>query len=99
MTSVGGTKNFNPEVAANLSGGGFSFYFDRPQYQRRAVLKYLRLYPNLHDGLFKCGHCHAHCRDLALSYFVCAAVMVVATPTSPHKRSITNLSGTAIYVT
>ena len=77
-------------MAANLSGGGFSFYFERPWYQDSAVLDYLnRPIRRPDDNLYKC----ARCRDLAFSYFViCAAVMVVATPTSLRKRSITIIS-------
>ena len=77
-------------MAANLSGGGFSVYFERPGYQAGAALNYLDQ-PIRHpdDSLYQC----ARCRDLAFSYFViCAAVMVVATPTSPGKRSITTIS-------
>ncbi|KAH9170391.1 subtilisin-like protein [Lactarius sanguifluus] len=38
VTSVGwNTTGYNPEVAASLSGGGFSMYFPRPPYQNNAV--------------------------------------------------------------
>ncbi|KAH8991251.1 peptidase S8/S53 domain-containing protein [Lactarius akahatsu] len=37
VTAVGGTTSFVPEVAASLSGGGFSEYFLRPWYQQQAV--------------------------------------------------------------
>ncbi|KAH9173778.1 peptidase S8/S53 domain-containing protein [Lactarius sanguifluus] len=37
ITAVGGTTSFMPEVAASLSGGGFSEYFMRPEYQQQAV--------------------------------------------------------------
>jgi tripeptidyl-peptidase-1 len=46
VTSVGGTKNFQPEVAAwhaankFASGGGYSNYFPRPDYQAKAVSAY-----------------------------------------------------------
>ena len=73
-------------MAANLSGGGFSFYFQTPEYQVGAVLQYLELYRELYDGFYKC----ARCRDLTFSYFLIhAALTAVATPTSPRKRSIT----------
>jgi tripeptidyl-peptidase-1 len=60
--SVGGTKNFNPEVAALgdqfdppfTSGGGFSNLFARPAYQNAAVGAYLKAndnFPN-YAGLF-----------------------------------------------
>ena len=99
VTSVGGTARFRPEIAANLSGGGFSRYFGRPRYQRFAVKEYLLKYPDLYEGLFKCALCQL-CRDLALSYFViCAVITVVVTPTSPRKHSITNISSTARYIT
>ena len=41
-------------MAANMSGGGFSNYFDRPNYQDVEVVKYLDLFPALHDGLYEC---------------------------------------------
>ena len=47
VTTVGATKNFNPEVAAYntengfRSGGGFSNYFPRPDYQKSAVANYI----------------------------------------------------------
>jgi len=47
VTSVGGTKNFSPEVAAwdprnkFASGGGFSNYFPVPDYQKAVVAEYV----------------------------------------------------------
>lgn len=41
LTSIGGTSAVTPEVAWNLSSGGFSKYFDRPKWQDDAVKKYL----------------------------------------------------------
>lgn len=54
MTSVGGTKNFNPEVAVSrfASGGGFSNYFPRPAYQASTVDAYVASLNGLHDGLY-----------------------------------------------
>ena len=66
VTSVGGTTQFNPEIAANLSGGGFSFYLQTPDYQYEEVMKYVQRYQEFHEGLYKC----AHYRDLAHPYFV-----------------------------
>ena len=57
VTSVGGTRNARPELAANISGGGFSVYYDREDYQNRAVNRYLMRYPGLYEGLFKCVRC------------------------------------------
>ncbi|KAH9021313.1 subtilisin-like protein [Lactarius pseudohatsudake] len=37
VTVVGRTTDFEPEIAASLSGGGFSDYFERPTYQEEAV--------------------------------------------------------------
>jgi hypothetical protein len=77
------------EVAAGLSGGGFSNYFMRPRYQFDAVEGFLQAIGNQHAGHFKC----ARCRNLTIAYFViCAAFRVVATPTSSHKRKISNSS-------
>ncbi|KAI0247094.1 subtilisin-like protein [Lactifluus subvellereus] len=41
VTAVGGTQGVNPEVAAGLSGGGFSNYFSLQPYQTAAVSSYL----------------------------------------------------------
>ncbi len=69
MTSVGGTTSGTtglypePEVAAHLSGGGFSNYFPRPWYQdgpKGAVLTYLEKLGSQYDGMYKC----VFCRDL-----------------------------------
>ena len=43
----------NPEVAAALSGGGFSNYFSRPDYQNSAVLAYLSSIGGMYSGLYK----------------------------------------------
>jgi len=42
----------NPEVAANLSGGGFSNYFSRPDYQDTAVSAYLSSIGGMYSGLY-----------------------------------------------
>ena len=58
ITSVGGTKNFGPEVAAFdpenrfASGGGFSNYFKRPSYQDDAVDGYLQTLGTQFKGLY-----------------------------------------------
>ena len=65
VTSVGGTYNF-PEVASELSGGGFSESFERPEYQRNAVGAYLidfQMEPDSNFNYFKC----AYCRDLTFT--------------------------------
>ncbi|KAH9012183.1 subtilisin-like protein [Lactarius pseudohatsudake] len=51
VTSVGGTMGY-PEVAASLSGGGFSDYFSRPEYQHGVVPTYLRNLGSQYDGLY-----------------------------------------------
>ena len=43
----------NPEVAADLSGGGFSNYFSRPDYQDTAVSAYLRRIGGMYSGQYK----------------------------------------------
>ncbi|KAF8266387.1 Pro-kumamolisin, activation domain-containing protein [Lactarius quietus] len=60
VTTVGGTMDI-PEVAWPHSGGGFSQYFPRPDYQDRAVLTFLQNNGNKHAGLYK----YVRCRDLA----------------------------------
>ncbi|KAF9464794.1 subtilisin-like protein [Collybia nuda] len=54
VTTVGGTTNI-PEVAVSrfFSGGGFSDYFPRPDYQKKAVGDYLAALPKgTYEGLF-----------------------------------------------
>ena len=59
--------NFFPEVAANFSevkfsGGGFSNYFPRPDYQNlnKVVPAFLKRVRKKYKGLYKC----VFCRDL-----------------------------------
>ncbi|KAF2430835.1 subtilisin-like protein [Tothia fuscella] len=61
ITVIGGTQDFNPEVAADdpntgfTSGGGFGEYFARPSYQDAAVTQYLDINNNFSDkysGIF-----------------------------------------------
>ncbi|KAH9021889.1 subtilisin-like protein [Lactarius pseudohatsudake] len=52
VTAVGGTTSFMPEVAASLSGGGFSEYFRRPGYQQQAVSTYLNNLGTRYSGLY-----------------------------------------------
>ncbi|CCL99219.1 uncharacterized protein FIBRA_01234 [Fibroporia radiculosa] len=51
VTSIGGTVGF-PQQAANFSGGGFSNYWGRPDYQSDAVSAYLRLLGNNNTGMY-----------------------------------------------
>ncbi|KAH9030352.1 subtilisin-like protein [Lactarius pseudohatsudake] len=51
VTSVGGTTG-NPEVAAGLSGGGFSNHFPRPKYQDYDIPSFLEQLGSKHDGLY-----------------------------------------------
>jgi tripeptidyl-peptidase-1 len=57
--TTGGTtgQDPDPEVAASLSGGGFSNYFPRPQYQDDDVPIFLARLGKKHDGSFKCVFC------------------------------------------
>ncbi|CZS88190.1 related to tripeptidyl-peptidase I [Rhynchosporium graminicola] len=63
VTSVGGTRGLEPEIAAfnartgYVTGGGFSNYFPRPRWQDVAVTDYLRyrLEPQKYEGLFNSG--------------------------------------------
>ncbi|KAJ7348352.1 subtilisin-like protein [Mycena albidolilacea] len=52
VTAVGGTQGFNPEVATNLTGGGFSDLFPRPWYQTQAVDSFLKTIPPHFAGTF-----------------------------------------------
>ncbi|KAH8982928.1 subtilisin-like protein [Lactarius hatsudake] len=55
VTSVGGTTGHDPEVAASLSGGGFSIYFPRQPYQADAVSTFLQYFGDKHSGLYNPG--------------------------------------------
>ncbi|KAH8985664.1 subtilisin-like protein [Lactarius akahatsu] len=52
VTVVGGTTEYQPEVAAVLSGGGFSDHFKRPPYQRQAVPTFLEDLGSRYQGLY-----------------------------------------------
>ncbi|KAH8976683.1 subtilisin-like protein [Lactarius hatsudake] len=52
VTAIGGTTSFDPEVAASLSGGGFSEYFRRPKYQQQAVSTFLNNLGQQYSGLY-----------------------------------------------
>jgi tripeptidyl-peptidase I len=58
VTTIGATKNFNPEVVAFdpdngfVTGGGFSNYFPRPSFQDPIVPNYLKSLGNEFKGLY-----------------------------------------------
>ncbi|KAH9177903.1 subtilisin-like protein [Lactarius sanguifluus] len=52
VTVVGATTDYEPEVGADLSGGGFSDYFERPWYQEEAVSTLLQHLGNQYQGLY-----------------------------------------------
>ncbi|KAH9013605.1 subtilisin-like protein [Lactarius hengduanensis] len=52
VTVVGGTTDYEPEVAAVFSGGGFSDYFERPSYQEEAASTFLQDLGNRYQGLY-----------------------------------------------
>ncbi|KAH9064565.1 subtilisin-like protein [Lactarius vividus] len=52
LTAVGGTTDYDPEVAAPLSGGGFSDHFPRPAYQDVAVSAFLERQSTHYSGLY-----------------------------------------------
>ncbi|KAH9168478.1 tripeptidyl peptidase I, isoform CRA_e [Lactarius sanguifluus] len=51
LTIVGGTTEYDPEVAAPLSGGGFSDYFPHLVYQDVAVSAFLERHGTQYAGL------------------------------------------------
>ncbi|KAH9164687.1 subtilisin-like protein [Lactarius sanguifluus] len=55
ITSVGGTTSSIPEVAAGLSGGGFSNYFGRPAYQNVVVPAFLQSLGSQYNGMYNPG--------------------------------------------
>ncbi|KAE8453079.1 hypothetical protein EG329_012266 [Mollisiaceae sp. DMI_Dod_QoI] len=52
VTSVGGTRYIEPEVAVFFSSGGFSNYWPRPAYQEYAVSSYLKKIGDKNKGVF-----------------------------------------------
>jgi len=46
-----------PEVAAEISGGGFSYHFPRPKYQNDAVSIFLQHLGSQYGGFYKCIFC------------------------------------------
>ncbi|KAI9442667.1 subtilisin-like protein [Lactarius indigo] len=52
VTAVGGTTGEVEEVAAVISGGGFSNHFERPEYQDQAVGEFLRDLGNRYQGSY-----------------------------------------------
>ncbi|KAF8264270.1 subtilisin-like protein [Lactarius quietus] len=52
VTAVGGTMSKNPEIAARFSGGGFSNYFQREDYQDNAVQTFLENLGSKYNGFY-----------------------------------------------
>ena len=54
VTSVGGTMGLPPaaEVGNFFSGGGFSYHFDRPDYQNFEVGNYIESIGDKNQGLY-----------------------------------------------
>ena len=52
MTSVGATQGISPEKAVDFSSGGFSNYFDIPDYQASAVSAYLSALGSTNAGKY-----------------------------------------------
>jgi tripeptidyl-peptidase-1 len=71
VTSVGGTTGARPEIAASISGGGFSSYFKRPKYQDRAVSKFLQYFGTEYPGHYECVRC-LPLPDLFLLFNLCS---------------------------
>ena len=82
VTSVGGTTGYNPEVAASISGGGFSAYFPQPLYQSRAVPAFLQNLGGQYYGLYKCV---PYCEQTRLALTCCDLY-------SPRGRGIPDIS-------
>ncbi|KAH9029449.1 subtilisin-like protein [Lactarius hengduanensis] len=55
VTSVGGTTGHDPEVAASMSGGGFSIFFPRQPYQADAIYTFLQNFGDKYSGLYNPG--------------------------------------------
>jgi tripeptidyl-peptidase-1 len=54
VTAVGGTTGYAPDSAATFSGGGFSNYFERPPFQKKAVPDYLEQLDYREINFYKC---------------------------------------------
>ncbi|KAF8257734.1 peptidase S8/S53 domain-containing protein [Lactarius quietus] len=52
ITTVGGTMNSQPEIAAPFSGGGFSNIFLRPLYQEQVVPTFLQNFGDQYQGMY-----------------------------------------------
>ena len=52
VTAVGATESNSPEVATNFSSGGFSEYFDRPDWQDDVIKKYLEEHGDEWEGYY-----------------------------------------------
>ncbi len=52
VTAVGATRNIANETAMEISGGGFSEYFPRPEYQKGVVEGYLAKHGKQWEGLY-----------------------------------------------
>ena len=52
VTTVGATIGVQPEIAMNLTGGGFSNYFAAPSYQKSAIAQFKASLPSNFGGYF-----------------------------------------------
>lgn len=52
VTSVGGTRGYDHEIADEISGGGFSNLFKRPSWQQAAVEQYIKGLKGEWNGLY-----------------------------------------------
>jgi len=59
--------NFNPEIAASFSGGGFSNYFLRQMYQDYAAATFFQNLGSRYLGLYKCVCCRDQTRPILTS--------------------------------
>ena len=67
VTAVGGRWRYDPEEAADLSGGGFSDYFPREDYQDKVVTTYLQNLGDQYMGSYKYVCCCDQSRPLLIS--------------------------------
>ena len=84
VTSVGGTTGVEPELWSRFSGGGFSEFFDLPDFQISAVAPFLENFGTKYKGLYKCVRSSGLWPNNTHSYYViCAALRDAASLTSP----------------
>jgi hypothetical protein len=83
--------DYQPEVAAPISGGGFSNVFTRPLYQQQALPTFLQNIGDLNQGFYKWA-CICQLIFPMLNYN-CAALMAAVSLTFLRRRKVSRYFG------